>query len=1402
MAVEENTLRTRIEVIMQGGKSAKATLVDIANELDGVSKSAKNAKDAVEDFADTPLGRLKKELSEASEEFAKFERAAVDSNKSFGEFVKTLSGADLSRIQDLSGAIGGDLVGAANKEVREREQASKAVAAAISQEEKAIERANAARNKEISSQVQSSDKKDAAYRSSLMAARAAAEEAKSNAQASRSYSNLSTEIDQVIASRKQDSATASASIKARMQEAVAAERAAANTNQLASNLPRLRYALYDVSTSIAFASAALLGFSVLALKAAVDYERQFADVIRTTGVAGSEIGILREQFRELNSTLPITFRELAAIGTLAGQLNIPSDQIAEFTDLVAKFAATTDVTIEASATAFGRLSALLGLTGDQFDNLGSSILKVGVNSVATESQIIAITTQLAGIANQAGLSADELIGLSAALASVGIQPELARGTITRLFGQISRAIAVGGESLESFGTVAGMSGQDFAAGWQNAPVDTLLSFFDGIAARGGNAEAALRELGITSVRDVPAILRLAQTADTILRPALDEAAEGFRNGNELAEQYGIIAETTAAKLQVFTNNFQLLLEQLGQGGIVFKDLIDRASEVLRVLTDIAKTPFGNFFLSTTVVVSGLVGVFGILAGVAIRGAAGILALRTAMAEMGFAAQGSRISVQSLTAAIFGLTPATVAGSAGMARLSTAFRFANFAGVALLAVGLANEIVKLGAEAVGASADVDELTQSLLAASDGSVSLDESLTAIGRSSNISGITPEARLLSTLFSGLVSDADAAKLAIDALGSSGTAFVNQGFFTEGGNLGISDFVGNLISGSRAEIEKLDQALVAAFGQDKIAALKTYSQILAEVAANGGDVAAAASQLNDFGALVAGTDFGNVFAEQAAAAEFEVEALRDAMGQLVDDIFGGVNAERELTQSLTTLGQVLAETGADAAFTSSAFQDSIGTIIAQSGGAQDAANNLQGYFNALVAGGYASAQQLDLLRQTIAGLLGLVGQGAVASPVGSFDLSGLTAGFDSAAGGAERLGGAVGGAAKQVRTLVDYANDLSGVFNRAFDIRFGSQLAVDDVADSWDNLTQRIRDARIEIQQLTADRSIKEYFLSVADAYGDELRAGQLRGELAELNEKIADTQADASSELQGNSKAARQNRSVITSLLKQYNDYITALAESGADQSTLNSEVNKSKAEFIAQAQALGFSNAQLQPYIDSFGDLSTVIANVPRNITVTANTNPALQALNEFVAQARAAGGAAGGAFSEAYTESLKKQARGAAILASIQSALAIASNPAESASRRILYADRASSLSALYNSGSYAEGGYTGAGGKYQPAGVVHRGEYVVPKHQVNQRTGLPYANALGQLQSGSRGASYAGGGPVRGGGAMMVELSPSDRSLLRQIGGSGDVVIAVDSVEIARASTKGTKQIVAMGGRP
>jgi hypothetical protein len=54
--------------------------------------------------------------------------------------------------------------------------------------------------------------------------------------------------------------------------------------------------------------------------------------------------------------------------------------------------------------------------------------------------------------------------------------------------------------------------------------------------------------------------------------------------------------------------------------------------------------------------------------------------------------------------------------------------------------------------------------------------------------------------------------------------------------------------------------------------------------------------------------------------------------------------------------------------------------------------------------------------------------------------------------------------------------------------------------------------------------------------------------------------------------------------------------------------------------------------------------------------------------------------------------------------------------------------------ALFPNYGFATGGYTGAGNKDEVAGIVHKGEYVLPKSQVDQTTGMPDLSKMGNNQ--------------------------------------------------------------------
>lgn len=64
--------------------------------------------------------------------------------------------------------------------------------------------------------------------------------------------------------------------------------------------------------------------------------------------------------------------------------------------------------------------------------------------------------------------------------------------------------------------------------------------------------------------------------------------------------------------------------------------------------------------------------------------------------------------------------------------------------------------------------------------------------------------------------------------------------------------------------------------------------------------------------------------------------------------------------------------------------------------------------------------------------------------------------------------------------------------------------------------------------------------------------------------------------------------------------------------------------------------------------------------------------------------------------------------------------------------------------ALINGIQFAEGGFTGVGGKYEPAGIVHKGEYVVPQNVTYSSQAKPHLAALESMRT----KGYADGGFV------------------------------------------------------
>lgn len=1057
-------------------------------------------------------------------------------------------------------------------------------------------------------------------------------------------------------------AQATKNLTAAIKEQTAAENALAAAREAQINQAvSLRYANYDLASSMLAVSAGITALGVGAVGAFASQERAFADVIRTTT---DDVGQLESVFRDLSTAIPFSFNQLAEIGTLGNQLGVAGSDLEAFTRTIAEFSTVTGITAEQSALAFGKLGNLLGVSAQDYDRLASAIALVGRETAATEQQIISVAGEIAPAAAAAGFTADQVIGLSGALSSLKVPPERSRSTILQFFETLNNAVASGGDKLENFAAVVGVTASDLEGMVRAGQGEDILTRFIGNVSTADTVEItqALQNLGLAGLRTNPTIRALAGNMN-LLTQSLADGKKGWTENTELQRQMDIILSTLSAKWQIFLNAATNVAATIGSAvAPAFADLIGYLTEALVGLQKFAESDFGQGFFRIVGGLSATVAAYAALRGAIALASAGLLGFAFISRQLSGA--GIIAGLQGMASAFGLVTGSSTAAAGGL----TAVRFALTRLLASTGVGVA--LVLVGSA-------LTDLRGTTLAA----------------------------------------IDAVQWLLDTFGS--------GFFTIGNFYGLFYGIVNVMkylagaTGSATEIIN--------FGFSKMAqAFSLLEPIFRKLDAT-----------------------IRMFVQRAVATVQQLYA-------------GFVETFSAIYQALAPVFQAIM--GIAAGFVQN-FIDIFRPII----GVIDAFG--AGFGEGLDAFGAGLNQQLESARDWAKTLPSLL------DDMDSFTPAALDAGAATGdwAGNLDDLGGAADDASGKIRTLVDYANDLQSVFSRAFDLRFAGGSTLDAITSTFitireasEESARNIAKMKAEIQGLQSDLSIQKYFLGIAIEYGDTKRAEAIQANIAKLQSELADKSADLSDEqdknsktLTGNTKAAIANRTQMEQLVKQYQDHLVALASSGLSQAELARRTAELREQFIQQAVQLGYSRTEVEKYAAAFDDMRIIIDRLPRNITLSVDANPAIQALREYEAsinsaRANAGRGIALGAISNPTNGAeVRRGGLEASLAAAIARIKELIAAGQVSGPEAIAANNRIQDLVNRLRSGNYWTGGYTGSGGKYEPAGVVHRGEYVIPKKDVNQRTGLPYADALGRLNKGIAGSrGYANGGYVQPTGGM------------------------------------------------
>lgn len=378
------------------------------------------------------------------------------------------------------------------------------------------------------------------------------------------------------------------------------EKSNLTVEQASTGLFQLKENLWE---SIDAASAALAGAGLVkgfeALKdgimdcaqASRDWESAFTGVRKTVDASEEELAALNDSLLEMSTRIPLTTTALAGIAEMAGQLGIKTADIASFTETVAAMAASTNLSAEDAATSMARIANITQTAAQDYGRMGSTIVSLGNHFATTESEIVRMTYRLSAAGTQAGMTLPEIMGLAAAMSSLGMYAESGGSALSKVIKQVQLAVETGSESLKDYAEVAGMTADAFAQLWSEDSAAAMQRLIEGIADVERNSASitkTLDDLGVTELRTSDAMGRLANNHE-LLSDAIATANSAWAENTALMQEAETRYGTTESKLTMAANaaeQFKIAMgDQLSPvleaGAGAFGDLAQGAADFVR-----------------------------------------------------------------------------------------------------------------------------------------------------------------------------------------------------------------------------------------------------------------------------------------------------------------------------------------------------------------------------------------------------------------------------------------------------------------------------------------------------------------------------------------------------------------------------------------------------------------------------------------------------------------------------------------------------------------------------------------------------------------------------------------------------------------------------------------------------
>lgn len=298
----------------------------------------------------------------------------------------------------------------------------------------------------------------------------------------------------------------------------------------------------------------IIAVGAYSIKSAAEFESSFAGVRKTTEATEAQFKSLMEYAKKASEEKVISANQVNDVMALGSQLGIYIENLESFANVVADLDVSTNLSAEEAAMDIAQYANITHMAQTEASNWGSAVVDLGNNMATTEAKIAGMTMRIAGQGSQVGFTHQQMLALSAAISSVGLEEEMAGTAVSLTLARINRDVAKSSETLDTWASMAGMSIADFKKAWEIdafGAFQKVLSGMGSVSSEGGNLTLVLDELGISAARQTDLMNRLSGASD-LLGSAVGIANTAWAENTALtkeAEARYMTTESQAAMLQ-------------------------------------------------------------------------------------------------------------------------------------------------------------------------------------------------------------------------------------------------------------------------------------------------------------------------------------------------------------------------------------------------------------------------------------------------------------------------------------------------------------------------------------------------------------------------------------------------------------------------------------------------------------------------------------------------------------------------------------------------------------------------------------------------------------------------------------------------------------------------------------